>query len=368
MPMSRETLPAELYRSNEAYEREIDTVFRRSWACAGRSEYVDAPGSYRATEVAGQNIVIVRDHDGTLRAFHNVCRHRGALLCDAGTGTLKRAIKCPYHSWVYGLDGELIGTPRVSADEIDRSQYGLHGMPVAEWQGILFVDLGGQAGPFEDYIASHDDDALGYERFGLGALRIVQTTTLDVAGNWKIWVENFRECLHCPTVHPELVDLIPAYRAGRVYEADPRDDGGVFMKSGASALTFSGASAIPTLPGLTEEEASSVYGAHLFPNCMLDVSGNYATLTTLLPRSATSTTIVSDYLLPPDVIADASLAGAVQELVDFMETVTAQDAAVVERTQQGISSRAFERGVYPDKDAALFAFNQRYRSLVNSAE
>ena len=83
MSMSRETLPAELYRSNEAYEREIDTVFRRSWACAGRSEYVDAPGSYRATEVAGQNIVIVRDHDGTLRAFHNVCRHRGALLCDA---------------------------------------------------------------------------------------------------------------------------------------------------------------------------------------------------------------------------------------------------------------------------------------------
>jgi Rieske 2Fe-2S family protein len=101
---------------------------------------------------------------------------------------------------------------------------------------------------------------------------------------------------------------------------------------------------------------------------MLDVSGNYATLTTLLPRSATSTTIVSDYLLPPEVIADASLAGAVQELVDFNETVTAQDAAVVERTQRGISSRAFERGVYPDKDAALFAFNQRYRSLVNSIE
>ena len=151
------SLAAELYRSPAAFESEIDSVFRRSWACVGRAEHVAEPGAYWATDVAGQNIVIVRDHDGTLRAFHNVCRHRGSLLCNAGTGSLKRAIKCPYHSWAYALNGDLIGTPNVQPDEIDRSAYGLLDMPVAEWQGTLFVDLGGKAGSFDDYIASHDD-------------------------------------------------------------------------------------------------------------------------------------------------------------------------------------------------------------------
>ncbi|MSO48115.1 MAG: Rieske (2Fe-2S) protein, partial [Thermoleophilia bacterium] len=157
-------LPAELYRSPAAYESEIDSVFRRSWACIGRAEHVAEPGAYWATDVAGQNIIVVRDHDGVLRAFHNVCRHRGSLLCNAGTGSLKRAIKCPYHSWAYALDGELIGTPNVRPDEIDRSAYGLLDLPIAEWQGTLFVDLGGHAGSFDDYIASHDDEPLTMER------------------------------------------------------------------------------------------------------------------------------------------------------------------------------------------------------------
>jgi len=366
MAVAPSTLHADLYRSPAAFEHEIDAVFRRSWACAGRAEHVAEPGSFHATDVAGQNVLVVRDHDGVLRAFHNVCRHRGALLCDAGTGTLKRAIKCPYHAWAYGLDGELIGTPNVRPDEIDRAAYGLLGMPIAEWQGTLFVDLGGAAGPFEDYIASHDDDPAYLGRFGLGDLRIARTTTREVAANWKIVVENYRECLHCPSVHPELVDMIPAYRTGAVQEAVPRDDYGVGIKEGASALTLSGSSPVPPLPGLSEEEAQSVYGAYLFPNCMVDVNGTYANLSTLLPRSERSTIVVTDYLLPPGVIAEPSLADGIDELVRFMEIVISQDSDVAERTQRGLGSRAFARGVYPEKDAALHAFNERYRALAGA--
>lgn len=358
------SLHADLYRSPGVFESEVDSIFRRSWACVGRAEHVAEAGAYHATEVAGQNIIVLRDHDGVVRAFHNVCRHRGALLCDAGTGTLKRAIKCPYHAWAYGLDGKLIGTPNVRPDEIDRSAYGLHGMPVAEWQGTLFVDLGGQAGPFEDYIASHDDEPLALERFNLDGLRIAHTTTREVMANWKIVVENYRECLHCPTVHPELVDMVPAYRTGAIAEEVAREDYGVGIKAGATALTLSGASTVPPLPGLTDEEGLSVYGAYLFPNCMVDVNGTYANLTTLLPRGANSTVVITDYLLPPAVIADAAMAGGIDALVAFMEIVIDQDTVVAERTQQGIGSRAFEHGIYPEKDAALHAFNERYRQLV----
>lgn len=360
----RHSLHADAYRSGAVYAREIETVFTRTWACVGRAEQVAAAGSYHATDVAGQPVLLVRDHDGELRAFHNVCRHRGALLCDAGTGTVKRAIKCPYHAWAYGLDGALVGTPHVRPDEIDRSQLGLLEMPVAEWQGTLFVDLGGEAGPFDAFMASHDDAPTALERFGMGDLRIARTTTLEIAANWKIVVENYRECLHCPTVHPELVDMVPAYRHGSVQEAEPRPDHGVGIKPGATAMTLSGMSPVPTLPGLTEEEGRSVYGAYLFPNCMVDINGTYANLTTLLPRDERTTIVVTDYLMPESVIADAGLADAIDDLVEFMEIVIAQDADVSERVQRGIASRAFDRGVYPEKDAALHRFNERYRALA----
>ena len=361
------SLAAELYRSPAAFESEIDSVFRRSWACVGRAEHVAEPGAYWATDVAGQNIVIVRDHDGTLRAFHNVCRHRGSLLCNAGTGSLKRAIKCPYHSWAYALNGDLIGTPNVQPDEIDRSAYGLLDMPVAEWQGTLFVDLGGQAGSFDDYISSHDDEPRTMERFNLGELRIARTTTCEVAANWKIVVENYRECLHCPTVHPELVDMVPTYRSGHIADG-ARSDDGVSLKEEASALTLSGTSPVPHLPGLTEEEGRSVYGAYLFPNSMVDVFGTYANVTTLYPRGADRTVVVTDYLMAPDTIADASLAEGIDGLVEFMEIVIAQDTGVAERAQQGIGSRAFVQGVYPEKDDPLHQFNERYRALVAESE
>ena len=251
-------------------------------------------------------------------------------------------------------------------DEIDRSSLGLLGLPVAEWQGTLFVDLGGQAGSFDDYIASHDDEPLRMERFNLDALRIAHTSTVEVAANWKIVVENYRECLHCPTVHPELVDMIPAYRSGGVQEADARSDLGVGIKPGATALTLSGTSTVPLLPGLTDEEGLSIYGAFLFPNCMVDINGTYATLTTLLPRSESSTIVVTDYLLPPEVIADPTISTCIEALVDFMQIVINQDTVVAERAQQGISSRAFVQAVYPKKDQALHAFNERYRVLVGS--
>ena len=230
--------------------------------------------------------------------------------------------------------------------------------------GNLFVDLGGQGGPFDDWLASHDDGALELGRFGLEPLRIATTTTREIAANWKIVVENYRECLHCPTVHPELVDMVPTYRSGGVADGG-REDGGVGLKAGALALTLEGTCSVPPLPGLSEEESRSVYGAYLFPNAMVDVFGTYATLTTLLPRAVDRTVIVTDYLFAPEVVADKT--ADVSDLVGFMEIVVEQDADVAERAQRGISSHAFTRGIYPEKDEALHRFNERYRALTTNA-
>ena len=161
--------------------------------------------------------------------------------------------------------------------------------------------------------------------------------------------------------------MVPTYRSGRIADG-ARSDYGVSLKEEATALTLSGTSPVPYLPGLTEEEGRSVYGAYLFPNSMVDVFGAYANVTTLYPRGADRTVIVTDYLMSPDVIADPALADGIDGLVEFMEIVILQDADVAVRAQQGIGSRAFVQGVYPEKDDPLHQFNERYRALVSESE
>ncbi len=358
---TREGLAGELYRGHEVFASEFDRVFSRSWYCIGRRDPVDSPGSYMTAGVVDQPILVLRDHEGTLRAFHNVCRHRGSLLCGPGEGTLRRAIKCPYHAWSYSLDGRLIGTPNVGRDEIDRASLGLLPVRVDEWQGCLFVNLSGDAPTLREWLDDQDDQPLAFGKWDLDNLRVGHTTTRVIRANWKILVENYEECLHCPTVHPELVDLVPTYRRGAVVDPD-RPDWGVALKSGAAALTASGTTVLPLLPRLSAEEAASVYGAYVFPNATIGVSGQVATLSTIHPRSVDTCELVVQYLFAPDTIAADGFDPS--DVVDFSELVSAQDAAVCERVQLGVASRAFTHGVYPAMDSGLHWFAERYRSFL----
>ena len=356
--------PSTLYRDEAVFRLEFDRVFARSWFCVGRADSVAHAGQYLAVEVVDQPVLIVRDGREELRAFHNVCRHRGALLCEPGAGFARRAIKCPYHAWAYGLDGTLVGTPNVGKDEVDRDRLGLVPVRVGEWQGCLFVNLSGDAPDLLEWLGDQEDRPVAFERWHLEDLRTGRTTTREVKANWKILVENYEECLHCPTVHPELVDLIPTYRKGGV--SDPqRTDWGVNLKPGSSALTATGSTTLPTLPWFSPDEALAVYGAHIFPNAMLDVSGTVVSLATLNPVAVDRTVVTLEYLFAPETIASDNFDPS--DVVAFSELVSAQDTAVCERVQRGIASRGFTSGVYPDMDAGLHRFAQRYRAFLDEA-
>jgi glycine betaine catabolism A len=359
---ARHTLAWHYYRDPHVFRAEFDHVFSRTWFCVGRSDAVGSPRSYLAAEVVDQPIVVLRDRDGVLRAFHNVCRHRGTLLLDPGCGPLRGAITCPYHAWTYGLDGRLLGTPNVGREEIKREELGLIPIRVTEWQGCLFVDLSGDAPPLQAWLDEQDDKPRIFEKWNLGDLRVARTTTHEVAANWKIVIENYEECLHCPGVHPELVALIPAYRNGASYE--DRDDYGVSLASGARALTASGTTGLPALPGLSAEEASCYYGAYIFPNAWIDVAGPYAALTTVIPRAADRSTLITDYLFAPETMAEEGFDPS--DVIDFNELVLGQDNAICERVQRGITSRAFRHGVYPDKDSGPHDFDQLYTSILGA--
>ena len=353
--MERHTLPGRDYRDPEIYELERQRIFLRSWFCAGRAEQAPEPGDWFTIDVVGESILVLRGDDGALRAFYNVCRHRGARLREEQQGHDKGTIMCPYHAWCYDMKGDLVVTPKVDEDELDRSQLSLWPVHVNEWQGFVFVSLAKETpAPVRESIAE-ERDMLSLERFEMDALRIGASSEWVVEANWKIIIENYSECLHCPTVHPELVDVIPAYRTGWVLE-DGRDDGGVWLAEGGTYAP--GFSTLPVLPSMSDVDACSVYGGAIFPNVMIDTSGTCIIVTQLIPKSATQTHQVAWYLFHPDGMADPSFDP--RSLVEFGELVAGQDNDVCERVQRGVSSQAFAHGVYPQKDQYVYEFNQRY--------
>jgi glycine betaine catabolism A len=353
----RHTLPGADYCDPAIYELERRQIFFRNWYFAGRVEQVEQPGQWFTVDVVGESIMVICGEDGQLRAFYNVCRHRGSRLRDEESGVERGSIMCPYHAWCYDFTGRLVATPKVDEDEVDRSQLSLWPVHVDVWQGFVFVNLDrGTPQPLREYIGRNYDDLLGFERFDMGALRIGAQTEWIVEANWKILVENYNECLHCPSVHPELIEMIPIYRTGWVYD-ESREDGGVLI-AGGSSYTANGASNIAVIPTMTELEAKSVYGGTIFPNAMLDISGTGVILTQLLPMGPTRTKQIALYLFHPDAMAKPDFDPT--PYVEFGELVGGQDNAICERAQRGVSSRAFAHGVYPAKDEYVWEFNQRY--------
>ena len=359
-------LPARDYFDDDVWRLERETVFARSWFCIGRAEELPAPGDYVARDVAGEGVIAVRGKDGAIRAFFNVCRHRGTVLCDEGAGNTKGAFVCPYHNWAYDLEGTLVGTPNVRDDDrgFDRSDYPLRGVACQEWEGFVFVHLGADPQPLLEHLAGEPDGPLEYERYRVGELRTAHRIVYEVAANWKLIHDNYNECLHCPGVHPELSAIVPMFRKGMVFDPE-RPDLGATLGEGVTTFTMTGTSALPTLPGLTETDCRTYWGYSIFPNVMMNLLSTGAMVYTLYPRGPAHTTIVSEYLYRPEVIAEPGF--DCSDMVEFLDLVSLQDRSVCERAQRGVSSKGFIQGVYPPQDALLHRFAQQYLAVRGEA-
>jgi glycine betaine catabolism A len=262
------TLTGREFVSSDVFAQERAQIFHKSWFYVCRDDRL-APGDRFVADIAGESVLLVKDRDGRVHAHANVCRHSGARLCEDSGPDAKAGITCPYHAWTYSLDGRLIGTPHLAADEVDRGSLSLWSIACEVWQGFVFVNLASDPLPFIDSFAAGMDSVALFDHLHLGELRTAVTTSTDVRANWKILVENYQECLHCSWVHPELVDIVPVYKTGSV--VDPaRSDGGVTIRGNSFCLT--GRSSLPVLPHMPAEEAESYYGATVFPNMFIDVT------------------------------------------------------------------------------------------------
>src|SRR5471030_298317 len=194
------TIPARWYTDPAMLEGERHSVFGRTWQAVGRTDSVAAPGSYFGCEIAGEPVLVVRGRDGCLRAFSNVCRHRGSLLAEGhGHGEV---IRCPYHGWTYALDGSLFGQPEFeSVEDWDRSQVCLPRFQVAEWGPFVFVNQDPDAPPLDEVLGAIPAEIA---RIGcaIDRLRFSYRRDYTIACNWKVYIDNYLEGYHLPTAHP----------------------------------------------------------------------------------------------------------------------------------------------------------------------
>jgi phenylpropionate dioxygenase-like ring-hydroxylating dioxygenase large terminal subunit len=363
----RPTLSSDDYASAEVWKDEQERIWWGDWVCAGRAEEVPNPGDYVVRDIAGESVFIVRNDAGELRAFYNVCSHRGTKFLDDvdGTQSVRKAFVCPYHAWTFNLDGELVGSPNVKEDEyFDRADHPLYDIAVEAYAGFLFVNLT-TGGPKQSLMTSLTDGAesiTAFERFKMDELRIGVRLVYEVNANWKIVTENYNECLHCPQVHPELVQVIPLFRFGEVWDEEIPDDGNR-MKEGATSFTQTGTSSLPKFPGLNPEDYEMYYGTYQFPNLMLNLHPDCAMYYIGYPKGPNHTTVVSEFMFRPETMADPDLFKP-EATVEFWDLISKQDWDVCERAQTGVSSRAFTRGVYPRQDRFLYWFNEEWRRAM----
>ncbi|RUL86498.1 aromatic ring-hydroxylating dioxygenase subunit alpha [Tautonia sociabilis] len=325
----------------------------RNWVCAGRSGELPGRGDFVVREVGEESIILVRDDAGAIRAFFNVCRHRGTRLCAEPVGKTGGTIRCPYHAWTYDLAGRLIGAPHMDeAPGFRPEDWPLAGVSTAEWDGHVFINLGDDPKPIADQLGALPDR---FRPWGMAELVEARRISYDVAANWKLIIQNYSECLHCPVIHPALTRL-SHYLSGENEPAAPGYLGGAMtLREGVASMTPEGTTRRPTLPGLGPAECRSVQYYAILPNLLLSLHPDFMMTHLLWPRAEDRTEVVCSWHFHPGAMARADFDPS--DAVAFWDETNRQDWRVCELSQQGIASRAYRPGPYSGREDLLRAFD-----------
>jgi Rieske 2Fe-2S family protein len=348
-------LPAAAYMSPEVFAWETERFFQGSWFCLGRSSDLARPGDQRAVRIGTEGVLLVRGADGTLRGFFNTCRHRGHELVPCGAEVVNRkSIRCPYHSWTYALDGRFKTAPNF----IDRPDWqrsdpdnSLLAAPVEEWGGWAFVNCAGDAGTLAEHLGNLVDHVAPYEPHRLEPMA---THEYVIEANWKLIAENYHECYHCSTIHPELCRVTPP-ESGVAFEPTGLVIGGSMdLMDHAETMSLSGESRGVPFRRLDGEARRKVWYLHVFPNLLLSPHPDYVMTHRFEPLDAGRTRIECQWLFPPEAASrerfDPSYA------VEFWDVTNRQDWNACQGVQRGATGRGFRQGPLSDAEGNVWQF------------
>ncbi len=354
------TLPFEWYLDQAHFQRELDAIWYRDWLYAGRESLWLREGDFRVVTIGTRRVIVLRDGNGELQAFHDSCRHRGSSLCTAEAGRFATGrITCPYHQWSYALDGALISTPRRPALEgFDPADHGLQRVSIARWGGFVFLNL--DPAPGHDPEAAFAVEMAGLASWPLDRLRSAHTETHVKAFNWKVFWDNYLECVHCPGVHPQLCDLVPVYGTGQLRlddapgvqgaaaEVEPR------LRDGARSWTSDGQCRLPEFDGLDPQAIGpGMRFATFVPSVFMVAHRDYVRTVSVRPIDVDHTEVSIEWLVHPD--ADTA-AIDLAHLTDVGRTVVLEDARVSEFAQRGMRTRPGANGVLMPQEYDVRAF------------
>jgi glycine betaine catabolism A len=343
------SLPAEAYTDDAVLAWEMEHFFDESWVCVGRSEDLRGPGDRCAVALGRESALLVRGEEGNLRAFYNVCRHRGHLLAEVGEFSSGRFIRCPYHAWAYGLDGSLQGAPGFgSSPGFDKADYPLVPVRIAEWEGWLFANASGDAPPFGEHVGNLGE-MIGNHR--PGELVTVARRSYEIGANWKILVENYHECYHCSSIHPELCKVSPP-KSGEDHEARGIWFGGSMeLEDHAETMSLTGESFAPRLPHLAEGQEREVYYYQLFPNLLISPHPDYVMTHRLTPLAPDRTAVECEWLFSREAVEQESFDPSYA--IEFWDLTNGQDWKACEGVQRGAASRGYRQGpLSPDESTS----------------
>lgn len=359
----RTTLPATCYTDMSWFQAEMEHIFAAMWLHVCRVEDVAARGRFVRRDVAGASVLVVGNGQGGARAFHNVCRHRGTLICDAPEGSFAGSIQCPYHAWTYDLEGRLIGAPQM--DEVEgfrREDFPLRAVACDVWDGHVFINLSPAPGPLSEQLGDLPSHFAPWE---MGRLRRVRRIEYDVAANWKLIVQNYNECLHCPIIHPLLNRMHHYLGAMNVPSTDTYCGGAMGLKEGVETLSADGRRRRAVLPGLSPDQHRLVNYFALYPNLLLTLHPDYMLTVTLWPIAPDRTRLLAEWHFHPDEIARPGF--VYEDAVEFWDVTNREDWAISERSQRGIASRGYTPGPFARREMQLWEFDRFVLSRLPAA-
>jgi stachydrine N-demethylase len=383
------SLPSRLYTDEALFAAEIEQIWLRRWVFAGHECELRNPGDFLTVPIGPASLLVIRGDDGELRAVHNVCRHRGSMLCDTASGSFNRLIVCPYHQWSYRLDGSL-ARARSTAAGFDPSAHGLAPASCTTIGGLVYVCATADAPYPEPYRAAVEPHLAPFD---LTHAKVAHSTTIVEQGNWKLVMENNRECYHCRAAHPELCATFPEapLHSGGGSDDDLRRQDELVSAAEALGLPSRFLAAadheframrMPLLPGSTSmtrdgrpavarrfgdlpaDDIGDVLLYH-YPSTWNHFLADHALTFRMLPLSATTTELRTTWLVPGDAVEGVDY--NLDRLTEVWMATNAQDKALVERTQRGVASPAYRPGPYaPVEEEGVLQFIDWYVSACGA--
>ena len=336
-PLERaHAMPAGFYTSEEIFAREHAKILLRHWIFAGREDETPLPGDYRAIDTVGGPVLLIRGQDGTLRAFANFCRHRGALLLE-GSGTCKRIV-CPYHAWSYFTDGRLYGCPDMAdAEGFDRVENGLVPVRMECWAGFVFICFSDETPPLTDTLGDLPERMASHR---LDRMRCTWKISLDCACNWKSILENAMETYHTGTVHRDTV-------GAQTSRSIPTEGDWLCIQvlSDRSIATLPGAPpSFPPIEGLDEDARKGTYFTVIHPTTQFAVAQDCMWWLSVRPVSAGQTVLEIGGCFPEQIVQEPDFDARAAPYYERWEAVGREDVGVLEGQQRALSSVLYRPG------------------------